>query len=158
MEMHYTATALILDDQHRVLLLFHHKFGRWMCPGGHIEPGETPDDAVLREVLEETGLHARLISPVPPVRDVHAFALATPLCILHEWITEQHVHIDLVYRCAVVPGQCLRVNPAEAREARWFAAEEVLGWGDAETYANIRQVLRYGLEAEGVDPRSKENP
>ncbi len=30
--------------------------GRWSVPGGHVEPGETPEAAVLRELLEETGL------------------------------------------------------------------------------------------------------
>jgi 8-oxo-dGTP diphosphatase len=30
--------------------------GRWSVPGGHVEPGETPESAVLRELLEETGL------------------------------------------------------------------------------------------------------
>ncbi|HEX3564902.1 MAG TPA: NUDIX domain-containing protein [Acidimicrobiales bacterium] len=31
--------------------------GRWSVPGGHVEPGETPEAAVLRELTEETGLH-----------------------------------------------------------------------------------------------------
>lgn len=31
--------------------------GRWSVPGGHVEPGETPEAAVLRELSEETGLH-----------------------------------------------------------------------------------------------------
>jgi len=31
--------------------------GRWSVPGGHVEPGETPEAAVLRELGEETGLH-----------------------------------------------------------------------------------------------------
>ena len=30
--------------------------GRWSVPGGHVEPGETPEAAVVRELAEETGL------------------------------------------------------------------------------------------------------
>jgi ADP-ribose pyrophosphatase YjhB (NUDIX family) len=31
--------------------------GRWSVPGGHVEPGERPEAAVVRELVEETGLH-----------------------------------------------------------------------------------------------------
>ena len=54
------------DDQY--LLLFRNKKandmneGKWMGVGGHIEQGETPDQAAIREVFEETGLHVHLLS------------------------------------------------------------------------------------------------
>lgn len=52
---HVTASAVVVSE--RGVLLHHHKrFGRWMQPGGHLEPGEHPSAAALREVTEETGL------------------------------------------------------------------------------------------------------
>jgi len=36
----------------------------WECPGGHIEPGETPRQAALRELYEETGCEAQSLEPV----------------------------------------------------------------------------------------------
>ena len=33
--------------------------GKWIIPGGKVEEGETPDECVVREVLEETGLRLR---------------------------------------------------------------------------------------------------
>ena len=33
--------------------------GKWISPGGKVEEGETPDECVVREVLEETGLRLR---------------------------------------------------------------------------------------------------
>ncbi len=51
--------AVIKDDQGRLLLIkrgHEPAAGRWSLPGGKVEPGETDQQAVLREVLEETGL------------------------------------------------------------------------------------------------------
>ena len=36
----------------------------WVLPKGHIEPGESSEDAAAREVLEETGVEARMIAPL----------------------------------------------------------------------------------------------
>jgi 8-oxo-dGTP pyrophosphatase MutT (NUDIX family) len=57
-----TARVLLLDPQKRVFLLKTHfdpEVGlepRWITPGGGIDPGETPRQAAVRELLEETGL------------------------------------------------------------------------------------------------------
>jgi 8-oxo-dGTP pyrophosphatase MutT (NUDIX family) len=55
---HFTASAFVLcPERRRVLLIRHPKLGRWLQPGGHIEPED--DDlaaAAWREVSEETGV------------------------------------------------------------------------------------------------------
>lgn len=58
---------LLVDDQQRVLLI-HDRIdldatsSHWIAPGGGLEPGETPAQAAVREVYEETGLRVPLDS------------------------------------------------------------------------------------------------
>lgn len=53
-----TARAIIFNDDGKLLMVERHKNGEhyFVLPGGHVDPGETPLEAVGREVLEETGL------------------------------------------------------------------------------------------------------
>lgn len=55
-----TAGALIFNPEGKVLLIKSHKWGnKYVIPGGHIELGETIEEALRREIKEETGLDAR---------------------------------------------------------------------------------------------------
>jgi 8-oxo-dGTP diphosphatase len=51
-----SVAAVITDDQGRALLIQRRDNGRWEPPGGVLEPGETIEDGLRREVREETGL------------------------------------------------------------------------------------------------------
>lgn len=52
-----TVGALIFNPEGKLFLMKSHKWrGKYVLPGGHIELGETMEDAVKREVKEETGL------------------------------------------------------------------------------------------------------
>lgn len=52
-----TVGATIINSEGKVLLCKSHKWGnRYVIPGGHIELGETMEEALKREVFEETGL------------------------------------------------------------------------------------------------------
>jgi ADP-ribose pyrophosphatase YjhB (NUDIX family) len=50
------AFAIIFDNHQRVLLSHRRDMDAWNLPGGGVESGETPVEAVIREVTEETGL------------------------------------------------------------------------------------------------------
>lgn len=57
------ATLCYIKQDHRTLMLFRNKkpgdihAGKWNGLGGKLEPGETPEECVIREVREESGLH-----------------------------------------------------------------------------------------------------
>lgn len=46
------------------VLVIRNRFGEWVLPKGKIEPFETPPEAALREVLEETGVRAKIMCPL----------------------------------------------------------------------------------------------
>jgi len=59
MDLRDSAFAIILHSD-QILLVKARDKANWQLPGGRIESGESPVDAVVREVKEETGLEARV--------------------------------------------------------------------------------------------------
>lgn len=65
-----SAGGLVIDrgagEPQAVLIARHDRRGRlvWSLPKGHLEEGETPEDAALREVQEETGIVGRVLAPL----------------------------------------------------------------------------------------------
>ncbi len=51
----------IIHDELRFLLIKNKRSAHWGFPKGHVEKGETPEQTAVREVLEETGIHIRII-------------------------------------------------------------------------------------------------
>jgi len=52
--------AAVLDRAGRIWAVMPRALARWVLPGGHVDPGESPSAAVVREMLEETGQHVRV--------------------------------------------------------------------------------------------------
>jgi 8-oxo-dGTP pyrophosphatase MutT (NUDIX family) len=94
---HITASGLVINND-KVLLVFHPYVRRWLQPGGHIDAGETPIDAAIREVYEETGLVCELAagSCDPLDIDVHIIP-SNP-----SKGEEEHLHIDLLFLLKVI--------------------------------------------------------
>ena len=135
----WAATTFVVREG-RTLLLLHRKLGKWLPPGGHIDPHELPDVAALREVKEETGLQVALLDAGEPLGSVRR--LAQPLCILLEDIASDHQHIDLIYVARVLEGD-VRHAPSESHEWRWYDVGEL---GGDEVAPDVRDLGRRAIE------------
>jgi len=133
-DRHFTVAVFVVRDG-RVILMKHPRLGMLLPPGGHIGAGETPDEAALREVREETGLEVELAGETGPGSTVER--LVRPAGIQLEPIAPGHYHIDLIYFARVKgDGRSLLAekgtlslgwySPEEA--ARAGANAEVLSW------------------------------
>ena len=62
------AGGVVLDSEGRVALVHRPRYDDWSLPKGKLDPGESFEQAALREVEEETGLRARLVRELPSIR------------------------------------------------------------------------------------------
>jgi ribosomal-protein-alanine N-acetyltransferase len=146
MKQHFAATGFVFNGENKILMIKHKKYGAWLPPGGHMEKDEIPDEAVLREIFEETGVRAKLISkPMEGIDDAHARALSSPFCILLENIKgqEPHSHIDLIYLCRAL-NEDYKKNEEEIHDIGWFSVEEI---ANLETFENVIKSAKKAFEA-----------
>jgi 8-oxo-dGTP diphosphatase len=59
------AGGVVLDEDGRVALVHRPKYDDWTLPKGKLYPGESFEEAAMREVEEETGLRCRLVRELP---------------------------------------------------------------------------------------------
>jgi ADP-ribose pyrophosphatase YjhB (NUDIX family) len=100
-----SVTAVVLNNDGKILLLDHvlRPHSGWGIPGGFINYGEQPEDAIRRELREETDLELDGLEMV--------------------WMRTVHSHVEIVFR-ARSRGE-LKVGSAEIHSAGWFFPAEM---------------------------------
>lgn len=83
---------------------------KWDIPGGTVEAGEKVEEAILREVSEETGLVVKVIRPL------YAFSNLSQL--------PKRQTVQLIYLCELISGT-ITLNPEEHDDCCWADAEKV---------------------------------
>ena len=84
--------------------------GKWHLPGGHVEFGEQPDNALARELMEELGVVVRVGPPI------HVFS--------YLW---DHTHtVGIVFRVELSgDASSLRWNPLDIQSIEWVSASDL---------------------------------
>src|SRR6266516_7245273 len=93
--------ALIFDDEGRILMGHRRDVDWWNLPGGGMEAGETVDEALCREVREETGLEVEVEQ------------------LVGVYSKPQKQEVVLTFRCRIIGGTLHATE--EIRESRYFA-------------------------------------
>ena len=122
---HITASGLVINDD-KVLLIFHPYIKRWLQPGGHIDEGETPINAAIREVYEETGLVCTLASNEQDPIDIDIHLIPSN----PKKGEGEHLHIDLLFQLKVEKQDA----PLEEILFNWVPFDQV-------TCARIKRAL-----------------
>lgn len=129
MKKQFTSTAYIvskIDKEFKVLLHKHKKQQIWIGVGGHLEEGENPYQAVLREVKEETNLDIKILVDGKLLKIKGVEQIPEPEAILEETIPDHpseksHIHMDCIYFA-------LCKNPKEIKmteEFAWFSKKDL---------------------------------
>ena len=89
--------------------------GTWWLPGGGLEFGESPDECLVREFMEETGLEVRVLGLLDVVTDVV------------EWMREQvRLHsIRLIYEVEVVDGSARPEKNGSTDAVQWLRSGDL---------------------------------
>jgi 8-oxo-dGTP pyrophosphatase MutT (NUDIX family) len=133
--VHVTGSAIVTGLRGTVLH-WHKRIGGWMQPGGHIDAGEAPWAAALRETQEETGLAVRHPGDGPRLLHLDAHP-AGP-----------HFHLDLRY-LLLSGDDDPAPPPGESQQVRWFTLAEAMDVADDALVDGLRRLQEYLDSTEG---------
>ncbi|MGW4071663.1 NUDIX hydrolase [Nocardia grenadensis] len=126
-------SALVQDEQGRILLIRRSDNGKYSVPGGGLEAGETVTQAVVREVREETGIDVEVTELVG--------VFSNPEHIIAYDNGEVRQEFSICFRAQPIGGD-LRTSD-ESTEVEWVQPTEL---SDRDIHPSIQLRIQKGLE------------
>ena len=116
--------AFIQIKDRRVLETLSYGKNVWYIPGGKREAGESDEQALAREIKEESGLDVKLYNSDRQIEMGDVVQLFRPMHVLLENINPFHQHIDFIYY-ATADTDILNPQNGETTDLKWFTAKEI---------------------------------
>lgn len=116
-------SAIIENSEGKILLVKSPKWhNKWTMPGGHIEPGETIDEALLREAKEETGLLLESEGVITYGELIGSRDFSRPA---------HFIYFDILCK---TESQDVKLDSQELTDYKWVTPKEALKMDLAENY------------------------
>lgn len=137
---HYIgAGGVVIDSENRILVIQekyrHNKRRHYKLPGGTLHQGEHIEEAVVREVEEETGIKTRFVS----------------LACFRHWHGYRYGKSDIYFVCRLEPLTTeITIDESEIEEALWMPLEEYLASPD--THDFNRKIVKTAVSGKGLAP------
>ncbi|MFC3965040.1 NUDIX hydrolase [Nocardia jiangsuensis] len=111
-----TYVVVTTPERDAVFLVDHRKAGKWLPPGGHVEPGEHPGNTARREAEEELGLRPELGAGSAPL----FLTITTTVNV-----DSGHEDVSLWYVTTAAPDAEFTLDEEEFRGGRWWTRDEI---------------------------------
>ena len=134
MKREFSAGGIVFNNQGQVLLTQHSQNKHWSFPKGLIDPGQTAEQAALREVKEEGGVEAEILDKVGHNKYVYTLN------------REKIFKVVTYFLMKYVFGDP-KDHDFEVSEAGWYTPEEAL---KQLTFSQDKELLKKALEMKGV--------
>lgn len=145
MEYKAFASGYLVQDS-KVLLVHHNKFDKWVPAGGHIEIGETPSEAAIREFEEETGIKVEVVPAYPSAfsGDQNSTPIPMPFHIDVEVEGFDHPRIGYFFYVKPLSSiESLKHQESELLGIDWFGKDDL---PELKTFEQVRALATFALD------------
>lgn len=147
-----TVTAYIVRtdfEEPKVLLHWHKKHDKWLQFGGHIDPGETPYEALAREIREESGYALSQLDILQPAVRLKKLSDAIlhpqPVVVNTHHTSDTHRHTDQAFAFTTSVGPQESPQEDESDLMQLFSLDELNSIEVGQIPENVRETAKFIL-------------